>query len=115
MLVSLNRFFVFLVRCDCRVKLLRVQRRLFYDDSRELTQAEYGTLEHYIGVTEEKAAPDIERFLQTLSDNNILDDGRIRGCTFARMPKELLDRLWPAGGLSGKEKSRREKSLAPGN
>lgn len=44
MLVSLNRFFAFLGWRDCRVKLLRVQRRLFRDDSRELTQAEYGRL-----------------------------------------------------------------------
>lgn len=79
-----------------------------YMKDREFTKEELvaRTLEHYTGVTEEKAAADIERFLQTLSDNNILDDGRIRGRTFVRMPKELLDRLWPAGGLSGKEKRR---------
>lgn len=43
-------------------------------------------LEHYDGVTEEKAAADIDRFLKTLADNNILDDGVVRGRVFVRMP-----------------------------
>lgn len=44
-------------------------------------------MEHYSGVTEEKAAADIEKFLKTLADNNILDDGITRGRVFVRMPK----------------------------
>ena len=36
-------------------------------------------LEHYTGVTGEQAAVDIEKFLKTLADNNILDDGKISG------------------------------------
>lgn len=43
-------------------------------------------LEHYEGVTREKAAEDIEKFLKTLADNNILDDGIVRGRVFVRMP-----------------------------
>ena len=43
-------------------------------------------LEHYEGVTREKAAEDIEKFLKTLADNNILDDGIARGRVFVRMP-----------------------------
>lgn len=43
-------------------------------------------MEHYTGVTEEKAAEDIEKFLKLLGDNNILDDGVIRGSVFVRMP-----------------------------
>ena len=35
-------------------------------------------LEHYSGVTEEKADADIDKFLNTLSINNILDDGTVR-------------------------------------
>lgn len=54
-------------------------------------------LAHYDGVTEEKAAEDIEKFLKTLADNNILDDGVVRGRTFVRIPRELLDKLWPSG------------------
>ena len=45
-------------------------------------------MEHYDGVTKEKAAEDIEKFLKTLADNNILDDGIVRGRIFARMPKK---------------------------
>lgn len=44
-------------------------------------------LEHYEGVTEEKAAEDIGKFLKTLADNNILDDGVVRGRVFVRMPR----------------------------
>ena len=56
-------------------------------------------MEHYSGVTEEKAAEDIEKFLKTLADNNILDDGVMRGQAFVRVPQGILDRLWPKGGL----------------
>lgn len=52
-------------------------------------------LAHYIGVTEEKAAADVERFLKILSDNNILDDGIRRGESLLKLPKEMLDKLWP--------------------
>ena len=44
-------------------------------------------MEHYSGVTEEQATADIEKFLKTLADNNILDDGITRGRVFVRMPK----------------------------
>ena len=43
-------------------------------------------LEHYEGVTKEKAAEDIDKFLKTLADNNILDDGIARGGVFIRLP-----------------------------
>lgn len=56
-------------------------------------------MEHYSGVTEEKAAEDIEKFLKTLADNNILDDGVLRGRAFVRVPQEVLNKLWPKGGL----------------
>ena len=44
-------------------------------------------MEHYSGVTEEQAAADIEKFLKTLADNNILDDGITHERVFVRMPK----------------------------
>lgn len=56
-------------------------------------------LEHYTGVTEEKAAEDIDKFLKILADNNILDDGVLRGRAFVRIPQEVLNKLWPPGGL----------------
>ena len=56
-------------------------------------------LEHYTGVTEEKAAEDIDKFLKILADNNILDDGVLRGRAFVRIPQEVLKKLWPEGGL----------------
>ena len=43
-------------------------------------------MEHYTGVTEEKASEDIEKFLNTLSANNILDDGIVRGKIAVQVP-----------------------------
>lgn len=43
-------------------------------------------MEHYTGVTEDRAAEDIGEFLKLLGDNNILDDGVMRGSVFVRMP-----------------------------
>lgn len=44
MIVALNQFFDFAGRHDLRIKCLRVQRRLFREDRRELTQLEYQRL-----------------------------------------------------------------------
>ena len=45
-------------------------------------------MEYYEGVTREKAAEDIEKFLKTLADHNILDDGTVKGKIFVRMPEK---------------------------
>ena len=45
-------------------------------------------MEHYTGVTEEKASEDIEKFLKLLADNNILADGIIRGHSFVQTIKK---------------------------
>lgn len=44
MLGALNRFLDFMGWADCRVKALKIQRRLFRDDGRELTRGEYERL-----------------------------------------------------------------------
>ena len=44
MVAAVNRFFAALGWEDCRVKALRIQRRLFRDDRRELTREEYERL-----------------------------------------------------------------------
>ena len=41
---SLNSFFEYLGRHNCKVKTLRVQRKIFADKDRELTKAEYDRL-----------------------------------------------------------------------
>ncbi len=43
-LVALNAFFRFMGWESCRVKLLKIQRKLFRDQARELTRAEYERL-----------------------------------------------------------------------
>lgn len=44
MIVALNRFLDFIGRSDCRVHTLRIQRKLFRRQERELTRAEYERL-----------------------------------------------------------------------
>lgn len=44
MLSSLNSFFRFCGWEDCRVKFLKIQRRMFREEARELTQVEYNRL-----------------------------------------------------------------------
>ena len=44
MLVPLNRFLVFLGYGNCKVKALRIQRRLFRENRKELTRQEYDRL-----------------------------------------------------------------------
>ena len=44
MLGALNRFLDFMGWADCRVKALKIQRRLFRDGGRELTRGEYERL-----------------------------------------------------------------------
>ena len=43
-LAALNGLFRFLGREDCRVKFLRLQRRMFRDESRDLTRTDYHAL-----------------------------------------------------------------------
>ena len=83
-----------------------------YMKDREFTREELvdRILERYEGVTAEKAAADIDKFLKTLSDNNILDDGVARGRTFVRIPKGVLDKLWPKGGLTARKKDGDDKA-----
>ena len=57
---------------------------------------------HYVGVTEEKAGADVDRFLKILEDNNILDDGVKRGRSITRIPKELLDKQIKIEGMEDK-------------
>lgn len=41
---SLNAFFEFIRRTDCKIKTLKIQRRIFADKEKELTKAEYDRL-----------------------------------------------------------------------
>ena len=44
MTAAVNQFFAFLGWEDCKIKALKIQRRLFRDDRRELTREEYQRL-----------------------------------------------------------------------
>ena len=40
-LTAVNSFLTFYGKTDCHVRLLKIQKRIFTDQSRELTKAEY--------------------------------------------------------------------------
>lgn len=43
-------------------------------------------LDHYDGVTEEIARKDVESYIKLLTDNFIIDDGKIRGFVYVNVP-----------------------------
>lgn len=56
-LSAVNRFFAYLGWNDCRVKLLKIQRRMFRCANRDLTREEYGRLlETAVGLGRERLA-----------------------------------------------------------
>lgn len=44
MLIAVNRFFDFMGWADCKVNTLKLQKRLFREEKRDLTKEEYGRL-----------------------------------------------------------------------
>ena len=65
-LSSLNRFLAFLGREDCKVKLCRVQKNLFSQRERELTQEEYARL-----LSAAEGKPRLYYLLQTICSTGI--------------------------------------------
>ncbi|MBD5149286.1 MAG: tyrosine-type recombinase/integrase [Oscillibacter sp.] len=67
-LSAINGLFCFLNWEDCRVKFLKLQRRAFRDDSRELTKEEYTRL---LDAAESSGIPWLETLLQTICATGI--------------------------------------------
>lgn len=67
-LSAINGLFRFLGWDDCRVKFLKLQRRVFRDAARELTRAEYNRLVETAGNS---GAPLLELLLQTICATGI--------------------------------------------
>ena len=66
MLIALNRYFVFMGWDECRVKVLKVQKRLFREESRNLTKEEYSRLvETALGMGKERLAMVMETICTT--------------------------------------------------
>ena len=65
---ALNGFFAFLGREDCRVKFLKIQRRLFRDRDRELTQAEY---ERLVAAAREAGKEQLALLMETICATGI--------------------------------------------
>lgn len=68
MLAALNRFFRFSNREDCRVKFLKVQRRLFRDSTRELNREEYDRL---IGTAQKEGKQRLALLIETMGATGI--------------------------------------------
>lgn len=67
-LTALDRFFDFMGWGDCKVKHLKLQRRLFRDDSRELTKAEY---ERLIATAEEMGKERLALLMEAICGTGI--------------------------------------------
>ena len=67
-IAALNQFLSFMGRNDCRVKLLKVQHRVFRDHSKELNKNEYKKL---IDTAESKAKHRLSLLIQTICATGI--------------------------------------------
>ncbi|MCI8721348.1 MAG: tyrosine-type recombinase/integrase [Oscillospiraceae bacterium] len=68
MLSAVNSLFKFLGRGDCRIRFLRVQRRAFREQSRELTRAEYQKL---LDTAAEQGQERLELLMETICATGI--------------------------------------------
>ena len=68
MLATLNAFFRFAGPEDCRVRFLKIQRRVFRDRSRELTEAEYKRL---VATARKNGQERLELLLQAIGATGI--------------------------------------------
>lgn len=68
MLSSLNSFFAFCERGELKVRMLRVQRRIFASGERELTKAEYGRL---LNAAERRGDERLYLLMQTVCSTGI--------------------------------------------
>lgn len=66
MLTSLNRFLEHIGRRDCRVKTIRVQRKIYCEEKRELTKAEYLRL-----LESAKKQPQLKLVMETICGTGI--------------------------------------------
>ena len=68
MLSAVNSLFKFLGRGDCRIRFLRVQRKAFREQSRELTRAEYQKL---LDTAAEQGQERLELLMETICATGI--------------------------------------------
>ncbi|OUP52035.1 integrase, partial [Butyricicoccus pullicaecorum] len=68
MIIALNRFLDFIDRSDCRVHTLRIQRKLFRSQERELTREEY---ERLVQTAERKGQERLALLLESIAATGI--------------------------------------------
>ena len=65
---ALNKFFIFLGWSDCRIKYLRIQRRVFRNIDRELTKEEY---QHLLETAQEMGRERLALLIETICATGI--------------------------------------------
>lgn len=68
MLSSLNSFFDFLDWTDCKVKTIKVQKQIFYEENKELTKAEY---ERLLKAAQSRSSQRLYYIMQTICSTGI--------------------------------------------
>lgn len=68
MIVAVNRFLCFIDRADCKVRTLRIQRKLFRRQERELTRSEY---ERLVQAAERKGQVRLALLLEAIAATGI--------------------------------------------
>ncbi len=68
MLSALNGFFTFIARTDCRVKFLKIQRRMFRAESKSLTREEYMRL---VSAAEAQGDTRVALLLETICGTGV--------------------------------------------
>ena len=68
MLSSLNSFFDFLDWTDCKVKTIKVQKQIFYEENKELTKAEY---ERLLKTAQSRSNQRLYYIMQTICSTGI--------------------------------------------
>lgn len=68
MIVAVNRFLCFIDRADCKVRTLRIQRKLFRRQERELTRSEY---ERLVQTAERKGQARLALLLEAIAATGI--------------------------------------------
>lgn len=68
MLSALNGFFTFIARMDCRVKFLKIQRRMFRAESKSLTREEYMRL---VSTAEQQGDARVALLLETICGTGV--------------------------------------------
>ncbi len=89
MLSSVNAFFVFMGWYDLKVKTLKIQRRIFADESKELSKAEY---ERLLSAAQNKKNERLYYLMQTIASTGLrVSEIKYVTCEAVRQGKAVIN------------------------